>query len=113
MIAAALNNEADLLDDPQVQATRGFATIDREPVGPHPYPNITVRLSETPGEIRRPAPMFGEDNRYVLREVLGLEEPVIEALFAEGVVADEPTHAGWARLSAFSGQLTRHSTPSS
>ncbi len=113
VIAAALNNEADLLDDPQVRATGGFATIDRELVGPHPYPGITVRMSETPGEIRRPAPTFGQDNRYVLREVLGLEEPVIQALFAEGVVADEPTHAGWARLSAFSGQLTRHSTPSS
>ena len=112
--AAAVNNEADLLDDPQVVATEGFAQIEREFVGTHPYPNITVKLSETPGEIRRPAPLFGEDNGYVLRDVLGLDEAEIEGLYADGVVADEPNAAGWARLSAFSGQLQRHlETPSS
>jgi crotonobetainyl-CoA:carnitine CoA-transferase CaiB-like acyl-CoA transferase len=113
IVAAAVNNEADLLDDPQVQATQGFAQIDRAYVGTHPYPNITVRLDGTPGEIRRAAPLFGQDNRYVLEEVLGLDEAEIEALYADGVVADEPSRAGWARLSAFSGQLTRHTTSSS
>ena len=102
VIAAALNNEADLLDDPQVQATR--LRDDRKGARrATPLPERHGAALGDAGEIRRPAPMFGQDNRYVLREVLELEEPVIEALFAEGVVADEPTHAGWARLSAFSG----------
>ncbi|MFN8224781.1 MAG: CoA transferase [Gaiellales bacterium] len=114
VIAAALNNEADLLDDPQVIAAEGFARIERDYVGTHPYPNITVKLSRTPGEIRRPAPLFGEDNLYVLRDVLGLDDAEIERLFVDEVVSDTPSHAGWARLSAFSGQLTRHTpAPSS
>jgi crotonobetainyl-CoA:carnitine CoA-transferase CaiB-like acyl-CoA transferase len=108
VVAAAVNNEADLLSDPQVAATGGFVDIDRSYAGVHPYPGVTVKMSATPGGIRRPAPLFGEHNTYVLRDVIGLTDEEIEALRAEGVIADVPSESGRARLSAFSGQLTRH-----
>jgi len=44
---------------------------------------LTIRLSETPGVNRGPAPLFGQDTRAVLRE-LGYEPERIEALIADG-----------------------------
>jgi crotonobetainyl-CoA:carnitine CoA-transferase CaiB-like acyl-CoA transferase len=45
-----------------------------------------VRLSETPGSVRTPAPMLGEHTETVLRELLGLDATEIAALRAGGVV---------------------------
>jgi crotonobetainyl-CoA:carnitine CoA-transferase CaiB-like acyl-CoA transferase len=90
VIAAAVNNAADLLDDPQVQATEGFVEIDRLIVGRHPYPNVTVKLSRTPGSIRRPSPLYAQDNDFVLRDKLGLPDGEVQELRDRGVVADTP-----------------------
>lgn len=52
--------------------------------GPH------WRLSESPGHVRLPAPAFGEHNRYVLSELLGLSDEEIEALESDGVTGRTP-----------------------
>lgn len=44
-----------------------------------------VRLSASPASVRRPAPLIGEHNREVLREV-GLDDAEIDALEADGVI---------------------------
>jgi crotonobetainyl-CoA:carnitine CoA-transferase CaiB-like acyl-CoA transferase len=41
--------------------------------------------SKTPGEIRR-APLLGEHNEYVYREVLGYSEEEVNQLITEGVL---------------------------
>ena len=45
-----------------------------------------LKLSETPGEVRRAPPVLGEDTDQVLREVLGYEDSAIRGLHADGVV---------------------------
>jgi crotonobetainyl-CoA:carnitine CoA-transferase CaiB-like acyl-CoA transferase len=45
-----------------------------------------VRLSETPGSVRTPAPLLGEHTETVLRERLGLDTARIETLRAGGVI---------------------------
>ena len=45
-----------------------------------------MRLSESPGVLRRPGPELGEHSRPILRDLLGLEESQIEALIRDGVV---------------------------
>jgi crotonobetainyl-CoA:carnitine CoA-transferase CaiB-like acyl-CoA transferase len=53
---------------------------------------LTIRLSETPGVNRGPAPLFGHDTRAVLGE-LGFEPDRIETLIAEGsCIAGSPEH---------------------
>ena len=45
-----------------------------------------VRMSETPGTVRSPAPLLGEHTDQVLRERLGLSDEEIERLQRAGVV---------------------------
>jgi crotonobetainyl-CoA:carnitine CoA-transferase CaiB-like acyl-CoA transferase len=45
-----------------------------------------VRLSETPGAVRTPAPMLGEHTDAVLRELLGLDDRAITALREAGAI---------------------------
>jgi benzylsuccinate CoA-transferase BbsF subunit len=44
------------------------------------------KFSRTPAEIRRPGPLLGEHNQYVLGELLGMPNDEIERLAAEEVV---------------------------
>jgi benzylsuccinate CoA-transferase BbsF subunit len=47
---------------------------------------IPFKLSGTPGEVRRPAPMLGQHNDYVFRELLGKPESEIAQLIEEKVI---------------------------
>jgi benzylsuccinate CoA-transferase BbsF subunit len=47
---------------------------------------IPFKLSGTPGEVRRPAPMLGQHNNYVFRELLGRTESEIAQLVEEKVI---------------------------
>lgn len=79
-----------LLADTHVQSRGVFV---RTPVPGQAEPvvtqAITPRLSETPGELRRPAPRCGQHSVEILRE-LGLPPDRIEALVAEGHIAACP-----------------------
>lgn len=50
---------------------------------------IALKLSRTPGAVRRPPPHFAQDSRQILREA-GYSEQEIEMLVAEGVVPERP-----------------------
>ena len=47
--------------------------------------------------IRKPAPRFGEDNRRILRELLGLTREQIESLIEAKIVCERPTNPGQSR----------------
>ena len=77
---------ADIVADPQLLARGSFVKL------PHPRSGETVidaaryDLSETPAQYPRAAPTFGQDNPYVLAELLGYPEARIEALRAAGAL---------------------------
>jgi crotonobetainyl-CoA:carnitine CoA-transferase CaiB-like acyl-CoA transferase len=84
--AALIEDVEDQFGDPQLKA-RGFLAEVEEPVMGRmvtEYP--PVRLSETPAQIRAPAPLMGEHTDQVLRDVLKLTDVEIEALNREGVL---------------------------
>ncbi len=58
--------------------------------GTHPHQGLPFRFDKTPVEHRRPAPMLGEHNHYVLREVLGRSEAEIAALEQDGTLRAVP-----------------------
>ena len=57
--------------------------------GPYKSVPSPVRFSRSPASVRRPAPLTGEHNRDVLREV-GLDDDTIDALEAAGVLRSKP-----------------------
>ena len=48
------------------------------------YDGPAFRLSETPGVLRKAAPLLGEDNAYVYRDLIGLDEDEFVELMADG-----------------------------
>jgi crotonobetainyl-CoA:carnitine CoA-transferase CaiB-like acyl-CoA transferase len=54
-----------------VQANGYVTTFEHPTFGPTRAVGVPVRLSETPGSIRLPAPEFGQHTEEVLTELLG------------------------------------------
>ena len=47
---------------------------------------MTVRLTQTPGQVRLPAPLTGQHTAEVLERVLGMKSDEAEALTKSGVL---------------------------
>src|SRR5262245_15090638 len=60
--------------------------LDRQSGVPIRVFGVVPKMSLTPGRIWRGAPSIGDDTTDILGTMLGLSEPTIEALYAEGVV---------------------------
>jgi len=90
--AGPVISSAELLDDPHLKARGTYQTVERAFVGAHPYtvPTAPIKLSKTPVAIRRPAPVVGEHNDYVLRELLGMPESEIQSLADENIIGTGP-----------------------
>jgi len=54
-------------------------------IGKHLCEMMAMRFSETPGDIRTPAPCLGEHSEYVYREMLGMSAEEYATLDKEGV----------------------------
>jgi crotonobetainyl-CoA:carnitine CoA-transferase CaiB-like acyl-CoA transferase len=82
----AINSIAQALDEPQVKARNMLVTI------PHPLkPDFVtvaspIKMSGTPVEYLRPAPMLGEHTDEVLKRRLGLNDDQLAQLKASGVI---------------------------
>ena len=84
--AGPLYSPQQALEDPHIKAT-GFLQPVEFPGTPRPAPiaQTPVKLSKTPGEIRRRAPTLGEHTDQILHE-LGYDDSEIAALREERVI---------------------------
>lgn len=73
---------------------RGFYEVVRHHPGtempPLPYASRPWKLSETPAVPPKAAPLMGEHNDVVLKDLLGLSEEEVEVLEKEGVIGNAP-----------------------
>ncbi len=88
--AGAVLDAAEMAADPHLTQRGFFKKIAHPEAGTHTTPGVSWKMSRTPGRIERPAPCFGEHNRYVFGELLGMSDAEIEQLAQEGVTAEEP-----------------------
>ncbi|MYB23084.1 MAG: CoA transferase [Chloroflexi bacterium] len=93
-IAAGVCQDAqDRLEvDPQLAHLNWLTEVEHSEMGAWPTKEVPVKWSQTPpfmgGPIDRGAPCYGEDNHYVLGELLGMSTSEISRLADEGVIAE-------------------------
>jgi crotonobetainyl-CoA:carnitine CoA-transferase CaiB-like acyl-CoA transferase len=74
-----IHDYRQVFEDPHTHAREMMIEVDHPVEGRVPALGIPVKLSDTPGSVRRPAPLLGEHTAEVLREA-GLAEEEIGAL---------------------------------
>ena len=84
--AAPVNNVAEMVADPQVQAREMFVELDHPTYGPLKTTGSPLKLSETPGRVRWLAPRPGEHNEEVFVGLLGYSHDDLARWKAEGVI---------------------------
>lgn len=77
---------AEVVESPQLAAREMLERIEHSTVGEVVLPGIPVKLSGTPGAIRKAPPVVGEDNAEVYQRLLGFDRDRLEGLRRDGVI---------------------------
>ena len=85
VVAGPIYNMEQVYQDPQVLARKMLVDTEDPELGTVHNIGVPVKLSATPGSIRRRAPALGEHSAEVLLE-RGFSEEEVEGLLAEGVI---------------------------
>jgi crotonobetainyl-CoA:carnitine CoA-transferase CaiB-like acyl-CoA transferase len=88
--AGVCQNAEDRVDrDPQLAHLEWTVELPQTEFGQWPVKELPVKMSATPpfigGTLERHGPSYGEDNDYVLRDILGMSDDEIAELKAAGV----------------------------
>ena len=79
--AGVVQTPEDLRSDPQLEHRGHFWMLDHPTMGHRAYDGPSFRLSETPAELTKAAPLLGEDNEYVYKDIVGMsDEEYVEHL---------------------------------
>jgi benzylsuccinate CoA-transferase BbsF subunit len=85
--AAPVLDLGDLHDDPQLAHRRHFRWVEHPVLGRHPAEMNAIDFSETPADIRLPAPKLGEHTHHVLCGLFGMSEDEYASLDGKGVLS--------------------------
>ena len=86
----AINTLDAVVAHPQVQARAAIVDSTHPVAGTIRMTAPPVRMSDTPGTVRTPAPLLGEHTEQVLRERLALTAGEIAGLLRAGVIRSAP-----------------------
>jgi len=79
--AGVVQTPEDLRSDPQLAHRGHFWMLDHPTMGHRAYDGPSFRLSETPAELTKAAPLLGEDNEHVYKDIVGMsDEEYVEHL---------------------------------
>ena len=84
--AAPVNNVAEMVADPQIQAREMFVELEHPTYGPVKITGTPLKLSETPGRVERLAPLPGEHNEDIFLGLLGYTPEDLARWQGEGVI---------------------------
>ena len=87
LAAAPQFDEAMLAEDPHVRARGWIRPMTSRDVGTHPH--IGYAFQGVPQEWERGAPALGEDNDYVFRTLLGLDDDEYQQLVEAKVIVED------------------------
>jgi len=75
-----------LLEHPQLRARDMIVRLAHATLGSVSVPGVAVKLSDTPGAVRRLGPDLGEHNAEIYETLLGLDREAVERLRAAEVI---------------------------
>jgi crotonobetainyl-CoA:carnitine CoA-transferase CaiB-like acyl-CoA transferase len=84
--AYPVQNCVDVHQDENLDAFGFWHWLEHKVMGPAPYEGLQHRMSCTPGDLRSAAPVLGQHNDEVFRDLLGLAPEEIEQLKKESVI---------------------------
>jgi crotonobetainyl-CoA:carnitine CoA-transferase CaiB-like acyl-CoA transferase len=79
-------SSADILADKQLAERAHFLDVAHPEFGSVTIENSRMVFSATPARVDRPAPVFGQDNEHVLRDILGYSDEEILDLVVNNVL---------------------------
>jgi crotonobetainyl-CoA:carnitine CoA-transferase CaiB-like acyl-CoA transferase len=85
-----VRNFDEVLTDPQCAVREMFPVLIHPAAGSHRVTGTPVKLSDTPGGPRSPAPLLGEHTRRVLADFLELDDLALQDLFTRKVILGSP-----------------------
>jgi benzylsuccinate CoA-transferase BbsF subunit len=88
--AFAVRTPLTIAADPHLTARGFYRTVEHPVAGSHRLAGPLWNFSTPRVEMRSAAPSFGQHNREVLSDLLGLSDRAVERLAAEGVISDAP-----------------------
>jgi crotonobetainyl-CoA:carnitine CoA-transferase CaiB-like acyl-CoA transferase len=84
--AAPVNNVAEMVADPQVQAREMFVELDHPTYGPVTITGTPLKLSQTPARVERLAPLPGEHNEDIFVGLLRHTKDELEQWREAGII---------------------------
>ncbi len=85
--AGVIQSGKDLLeDDRQLSARQHYVRMEHPEAGRQTVDGVRIKLSQTPGRVLNPAPLLGQHNEYVFKELLGLSAEEYDNLIVEQVI---------------------------
>ena len=84
-VAGPINTIDKVLNNPHTIHRKMIVEMEHSQLGKMKMLGVPVKYSETPGEIRSPAPSLGENTREILRDI-GYDDTQIENLAKAGVI---------------------------
>ena len=84
---APIYTTEDTCNDPHLAARNMFVEVEHPKAGKYKAVNFPFKMSETQPEIHSTAPLLGQDNKYVICDILGKPEEYFEELKKKGVIA--------------------------
>ena len=76
----------DMLEDEHFKAREAIVDVEHPDFGLIKMQNVAPRLSDTPGAVRHVGPTLGQDNDYVLSELLGFDDDEKTRLKDAGII---------------------------
>jgi crotonobetainyl-CoA:carnitine CoA-transferase CaiB-like acyl-CoA transferase len=81
----SLSNQ-EIFSDPHFKARKLAVEVEHPTMGKQVILGAPWKLSETPAQVTKASPMMGENDEYVLGELLGLSSTEIKQLIEDQVI---------------------------
>ncbi len=84
--AGIVQDASDLANDPQLRERGFFIELDHPELGKTVSDAAPIKLSGAPARYSRAAPILGQDNDYVYKQLLGMSDGEVAELRQQGVI---------------------------